>query len=63
MEKITGGTNRNQLARIYDRLRKRSMRNILVDRTTDEHQAYVKGVKDTLNAVVEETAARREVLI
>ena len=63
MEKITGGTNRNQLARIYDRLRKRSMRNIYVDRTTDEHQAYVKGVKDTLNAVVEETAARREVLI
>ena len=63
MKQITQGTNRNQLARVYDRLRKRSQRNLLVDRTSDEHQAYVRGVKDALNAVAEETDARREVMI
>ena len=48
---VTKGTDRNQLARIYDRLRKRSQRNILMDRTQDEHHAYVAGVRDGLNAV------------
>lgn len=47
---VTKGTDRNTLARIYDRLRKRSLRNILVDRTQDEHEAYVRGVRDGLNA-------------
>lgn len=51
MKLITKGNNRNDLSRIYDRLRKRSQRNIMMDRTTDEHEAYVRGVKDTLNAL------------
>ena len=39
---------RNQLARVYDRLRKRSYRSAWTER---EHEAYVAGVRDALNAV------------
>lgn len=59
---VTGGRIRNQFARIYDRLRKRSDRNIGNNRskylggqfgswTVAEHEAYVAGVRDALNAV------------
>lgn len=47
---VTKGRERNDLSRIYDRLRKRSLRNINMDRTQDEHEAYVRGVRDGLNA-------------
>ena len=49
---ITKGNDRNELARIYDRLRKRRLR--LRDRYMigpTGHAAYVAGVKDALNAV------------
>lgn len=50
---VTAGKARNTLSRIYDRLRKRSFRNLAVDRTSDEHEWYVKGVRDGLNAAEE----------
>lgn len=53
MKYITSGRDRNLFSRSYDMLRKRSQRNISVDRTTDEHEAYVRGVRDALNHVRE----------
>lgn len=54
MQRVTKGTDRNILAKVYDRLRKRSQRNLMVDRTADEHEAYVRGVKDALNILADE---------
>ncbi len=57
---VTKGRNRNHLSKIYDRLRKRSLRMVMVDRTTDEHGAYVAGVRDALNAAEDAGLLRSE---
>ena len=67
MTNFTGGRNRTLKARVYDRLRKRSLRAIR-EKTEHEvthrasasdwtlwneslHEAYVAGVRDALNAL------------
>lgn len=55
---VTGGRQRTAAARVYDRLRKRSyrrnveeMRFIFAGARWHEHEAYVAGVRDALNAM------------